>query len=176
MFIAPGSFRPTVTPNARSARIEAALRYWKRQRGAQAMPTRAAIDPTDIPPLLPYVLLIDVLSDPLDFRFQLIGSSVDSIIGQNYRGVRFSELPHMAPGNKVWDEYVQVVEQKQPLTSEIPYVGRAKLVRHLSHCLMPLSSDQETVDAVFTVVEINLDGSSSTTSREAPALAPLGGA
>ena len=43
------------------ARLEEAYRYWQRKAATRAMPCRADIDPTEIPKLLPDVMLVDVL-------------------------------------------------------------------------------------------------------------------
>ncbi len=128
--------------------------YWQRLRGTRRMPSRTDIDPLDIPQLLPYVMLIDVLHEPLDFRFRLLGSGHDAIVACNYKGLRFSELTHLARGNPVWDEYERVAREGAPLRSFVPYVGSDNYVRRIEHCLMPLSSDGATVDMIFVVAAI----------------------
>ena len=40
------------------------LEYWRGKCDGRAMPARADIDPLEIPRLLPYVYLVDVLDDP----------------------------------------------------------------------------------------------------------------
>src|SRR5947207_671126 len=80
------------------------LAYWLRIRGGRLMPSRADLDPVAIPDLLPCVMLIDVLREPLDFRFRLLGSKHDRRLGDNYRGRLLSELPRLAKGNQIWDE------------------------------------------------------------------------
>jgi hypothetical protein len=134
--------------------ISKAMAYWERIRAAHAMPRRSELDPVDIPRLLPFVMLIDVLGEPLDFKFRLIGTEIDAIISDDYLGRRFSAIPHMTSGNKVWAEYETVVRRRQPLTAAVDYVGADGYVRGIRHCLMPLSADRETVDMIFVAVEI----------------------
>ena len=118
------------------------------------MPARADLDPVDIPKLLPFVMLIDVLRDPLDFKFRLIGDEIIAIIAHNYRGMRFSEIAHMAAGNSVWLAYAQVAKTGLPLVSPVNYVGPDRHVRSLRHCLLPLSADGQTVSTIFAAVAI----------------------
>jgi hypothetical protein len=135
--------------------ISKAMAYWDRIRGVRAIPRRNDLDPVDIPKLLPFIMLVDVLDGPLDFKFRLIGTEIDAIISDDYLGRRFSAIPHMTSGNKVWAEYETVVRGRQPFTGTVDYVGADRYVRGIRHCLMPLSADGETVDMVFVAVEID---------------------
>ncbi len=118
------------------------------------MPRRDNLDPVDIPNLLPFVMLVDVFSPPLDFRFRLIGTEIDAIIADNYQGQCFSAIPHMAIGNGIWAQYEAVVSTCRPLIAAVNYVGADRYVRAISHCLMPLSEDRKTVNMIFVAVEI----------------------
>ena len=120
-------------PPALGPRGEIALAYWQSLRRGRKMPARADLDPVEIPTTLPGALLVDVLDDPLDFRFRLVGADVDAIVGRRFRGVRFSEIPHMARGNRVFAQYAQVAETARPLWSEIAYIGADPFVRRLRH-------------------------------------------
>jgi hypothetical protein len=135
--------------------IDQARAYWERVRGTRAMPRRSDLDPVDIPRLLPFVMLVDVLADPLDFRFRLIGSAIQAIIARNYVGRRFSELPHMVKGNMIWAEYETVVSRHRPVAAILDYVGVDRYVQGVRHCLMPLSKDDRDVNMIFAAVEID---------------------
>jgi len=64
----------------------ALIAYWDRHRADQPAPKRCHIDPVDIPRLLPYVGLIDVLDDGACFRFRLVGQHIVDAHGQNIAG------------------------------------------------------------------------------------------
>ena len=141
-------------PSVLGPRAEIALTYWQGLRQGRKVPARADLDPTAIPRLLTSVLLVDVMQDPLDFRYRLVGTDIDAISHRNFRGVRFSEILHMRRGNRLWAQYEEVAETGRPLWSEVPYVGADPFIRRMLHCLMPLGADGETVDMVFAVVDI----------------------
>jgi len=145
----------TDRPPPPGSRIAAALDYWHHLRGGRPMPARGEIDPTRIHALLPYLLLVDVLRAPQDFRYRLVGAEIDAISHRRFRGVRFSEVVHMRQGNRLWAQYAEVAAERRPLWSEIPYVGADPFIRHMQHILLPLSSDGETVDTVLAAVDIN---------------------
>ncbi len=50
-------------------------RYWDLRRGDALAPRRRDIDPVDFKRLLPSILLVDVLEDPLDFRYRVVGTA-----------------------------------------------------------------------------------------------------
>jgi hypothetical protein len=131
-----------------------ALSYWERIRGSRAMPRRCDIDPVEIPRLLPFVMLVDVLENPRDFRFRLVGTEIDAITAVKLRGQRFSETPQLCEGSKVWTDYASVATTRQPLTADVDYVGTDRYVRAVRHCLMPLSEDGERVNMIFVAVEV----------------------
>ncbi len=60
--------------------------YWRRQRGARAMPARPDIDVAEIPALLPYIFVIDVLENPRDFRFRVAGTHMRQALGEELTG------------------------------------------------------------------------------------------
>ncbi len=134
--------------------ITEAMAYWERIRAGHPMPRRGDLDPVDIPTLLPFVMLVDVFTRPLDFKFRLIGTEIDAIIADDYQGRCFSSIPHMTIGNKIWADYDTVIRTHGPLTATVNYVGADRYVRGVRHCLMPLSEDGKTVNMVFVAVEI----------------------
>jgi len=147
---------------AKSELVRAGLAYWHRIRRDRPMPSRTDLSPMDIPDLLPYVMLIDVWCNPLDFSFRLLGTEHDQIVGGDYRGRRFSSLAHTAPGNPIWDQYAQVVADRRPVWGEVSYVGRdEQVLRRFEHALMPLSCDGATVDLIFVVSAIDRTVSSA---------------
>ena len=57
--------------------VQEALAYWESKRSGRRMPARRDFDPVfEVPRLLPWIVLVDVLHEPLDFRFRLIGSGI----------------------------------------------------------------------------------------------------
>jgi hypothetical protein len=61
---------PTVLKKSElsAPRLRQAFAYWRGKLAGRAMPARRDIDPVDVPTLLSYVMLADVLPAPLDFR------------------------------------------------------------------------------------------------------------
>jgi hypothetical protein len=136
-----------------AARLRQAFGYWDAKRAGRAMPARRDIDPIDIPALLPWIMLIDVIVAPeLDFRYRLIGSEIRRISHGNFAGHRFSALPGKGRGSVVFDNCEQVVLTRTPFSRSPPYVGPDPRVAQCENLLLPLSSDGEGVDMILQVV------------------------
>lgn len=130
-----------------------ALEYWIKIRGSRPMPSRADLDPLDIRKILPNVVLLDVTSDPLDFRYRLIGTKIVSQLNNDHTGKWMSELPHQKPPSTIWSSCETVVNEKLPMTTQIPYEGRNKDFAVSEDIVMPLSSDGVNVTMLFVVID-----------------------
>jgi hypothetical protein len=127
--------------------------YWEGKRLGRKMPARRDLDPLlEVPRMTPWIVLTDVLHDPLDFRFRLIGSGVVDKSRANHTGKLFSEMPAFGPGNHLWTSHAEVAKTATPLRSEPPYVGRMRNVRGVADIHLPLSDDDVTVNMIFSVV------------------------
>src|SRR3954452_77262 len=62
------------------------IRYWNRLRRGDPMPSRSDLAPHEIPHLLPYVTLVDILPTEPRFRHRLIGTSVVEYFGRDMTG------------------------------------------------------------------------------------------
>src|SRR5471030_1376482 len=56
-------------------------RYWLALRGERRFPSRAEIEPSDIPHLLAGIVLTNVHYEPLDFEYRLVGGDVAARTG-----------------------------------------------------------------------------------------------
>ena len=75
---------PPTGDHIRNPRLCALLRYWNAKRGDRPMPSRADIDPVEIPRLLPICLLADI--DTPHPRIRLLGTHATNAYGTETRG------------------------------------------------------------------------------------------
>lgn len=133
--------------------IREALAYWEGKLAGRSMPARRDFDPVfEIPHLLPRIMLVDVLRDPLDFRYRVIGMGIAERSTRNYTGRRLSELSHVTRTSPLWTDRQTVIETRAPKLTAPAYTGGSKTVQSVSGIHLPLSSDGETVDMIFTFV------------------------
>ena len=132
--------------------LRQALAYWESKRRGRRMPARRDLDPIEMPRLLPWVLLLDVLRDPLDIRYRLVGTEVVAIARRDFTGARFSALPGKGPDSVVWDNCMTVVRSRAPFSRLPPYEGPRDDIERGQNLLLPLSSDGVDVDMIFQVI------------------------
>jgi hypothetical protein len=64
------------------SRLHRLFEYWDRKRGPRAMPARRDIEPTDLVPLLPHLMMVDVEEGPR-FRYRVFGTAVVEAFGSD---------------------------------------------------------------------------------------------
>lgn len=128
------------------------LDYWERLRGRRPMPARADLDPTEIPHLLPHLLLTDAEPDG-GFRYRLVGTEVERSFGTRMTGKRLDELMFDGYLAYMTGLYRRVVEERRPLFSGSRY-GSAdgdESLLYTDRLMLPLSSDGHAVDKVLSM-------------------------
>ncbi|MFV3074585.1 PAS domain-containing protein [Niveispirillum fermenti] len=67
-------------------RLRELVDYWAGKRGpAGDAPRRHDLDPAEMRPLLPWLMLLDVLED--DYRYRLVGTGLDGLFGRPLTGL-----------------------------------------------------------------------------------------
>jgi len=66
--------------------------YWLERANGRPMPNRSDICPTEIPRHLPLVSLIEIESEPLNFRFRLAGTQLREIYEKEVTSTCLSEF------------------------------------------------------------------------------------
>jgi hypothetical protein len=134
-------------------RLEQAYLYWRGKAAGRAMPSRADIDPIDIPKLLPDVMLVERLDDGR-YRYRLIGTENARAHGANATGRSLDEvLPGPDYSAHVLALYNECVKTRRALYSECLFFSPARHEpeRHTKVLFMPLSSDGDTVNMIFVI-------------------------
>lgn len=115
------------------------------------MPRRSSIDPVDIPRLLPYLMLTDVI-EAGRFRYRLVGTAIEDIAGAGMTG-RFVEdvIGHVPYRDYLIDLYAEVIRRRCPVFSESDFIALDdEPVRATQRIMLPLSSDGAKVDVVLS--------------------------
>lgn len=104
-------------------RLREALAYWDGIRGDGAAPLVGDFQLLDLDPkIIPFTIVADVLTDPLDFRYRFWGSGNTTFIGYDCTGQSVRDNPLFS--EKVFDECARI------------YNGCKALVFH-THVLKP---------------------------------------
>jgi hypothetical protein len=141
----------------RDADLRALYEYWDKIRGDRAMPRRADIDPSDIPKLLPHIIMFGVGPEGGDYTARLVGEEVVRFVGQNITGRPAGSS--MAP--RAAEMMIKILDAVA--TERVPKfrAGKAhwhkdKTYRDFEASFLPLSSDGETVNIILGGVKFPL--------------------
>lgn len=132
--------------------------YWRSKiPEGRRFPARQAIEPTEIPDLLPSVIMIDVVRQDgtTRFRVRLAGSDYVKAVGWDRTGHWVDADRPEAEGEAVVATYREVLETGEPhhWTSHLHDVGR-QLVPY-ERLMCPLSDDGETIDVLIGLVDFS---------------------
>ena len=129
--------------------IRRGLDYWCQLRGDRSFPCRADLDPVDIPHLLHIVSLIDVLADPVDFRFRLIGArppaSHSVRIGQSA-----FDLTDKEGGARIVARYQRCIEERGPVLDIYENAANEPIVYRVEALTCPLSDDGTDINMMLS--------------------------
>lgn len=124
--------------------------YWTAKRGDRFAPRRADIDPVDLVGFLPRIMLADVRTDPLEFRYRLSGTGIGNVHGQEVTGRSPRDLAPPAFGDLIHGHYCAAVARRAPMIHLIMLDGRDS-TRSYARLILPLSEDGSAVTMLMTV-------------------------
>ncbi|WPZ34314.1 PAS domain-containing protein [Thalassobaculum sp. OXR-137] len=119
--------------------IDPLLSYWAVRRGDRALPSRADIDPIDIPELLQHIGLVDVEGPPRRYRYRLVGSYMQTMFGENYQGRYLDEARHDRYRDFLNDLYTAAIDQRRPILSEAVFDYGTDRIVTIRRLILPLA-------------------------------------
>jgi hypothetical protein len=154
-----------IADSLHSARLRALLRYWAEKSADRTMPFRRQIEPTEIPRLLPIVLLADVTRTGA--RMRLLGSEATNAYGKETRGTAIAEI-QFGDFTVPWLEaFLRVIRSAQPASAAGTYRRGNELCR-IETVLTPLTEDGSSVSQVFGGLLIRPILSGRTIGQDSP--------
>jgi hypothetical protein len=141
----------------RDGDLQALYQYWDTVRRGRVMPQRADIDPTEIPNLLPYVIVYAVSPGGGAYQIRLVGEEITHFVGQNLAGQLAGSFmtPRAAEMmNKILDAVAK--ERVPKFRAGKAYWHAEKTNRDFEACFLPLSSDGETANLILGGIKTGL--------------------
>ena len=157
--------------------------YWHEKRGSRRLPGRGDIDPTEIPRLLPNLLISEYVAegDRARWRYRLAGTAVATAFGRNPTGRFIDELTKGDYREFIERIHAMVREEQRALFCASEYTGARDLLMSAKRLLLPLTTDGRHVDQIISLLVfrlgtglpsvIELDHTEGTTKHAAPILA-----
>jgi hypothetical protein len=126
--------------------------YWDERRSGRAFPARRDVDPLEFAYVLGNVVLIDVLYQPLRFRYRLVGVNLVRRDGFDMTGKMVDEFPEPEFRQHLIAVFSTVVESGRPLRGvrDLFVDGRTRQYEALS---LPLSDDGQEINMLLIATE-----------------------
>ena len=133
--------------------LKAFLAYWETLRGERFGPpwkdfNLLALDPKAIP----YIIVVDVFRDPLDFFIRFWGTAHVTAKGFDKTGKSVVDPPRFR-GTSAFNEYSQIVKEKRPLATKgvvkLPHLDRVPFTQTVLR--LPLSDEGMEVDKIVSL-------------------------
>lgn len=135
----------------RSGAIRQLFEYWQSKCRDGRPPRRADIEPTEIPKLMPSVLIVDIERDPFRVRYRLVGTRIVDATGFEFTGRYLDEISLPDDEGPVLESYELCSESKVPVLSRMTWHLDEDTVGEYDACFLPLSDDGETVNKVLSM-------------------------
>ena len=144
---------PARLPSGCDAKVKALFVYYESIRPAGRLPGRQHLDPIDIPSLLPYLMLIDVVSPGPRLRNRLLGTRIVEYRGRDFTGRWFHEVFEDFEESPLFRLYCEAISKR----CAVWHMGRPILHENADYktreflCL-PLATDGTTVDMLLVIL------------------------
>jgi hypothetical protein len=130
-------------------------RYWQSKTTDAAPPRRSAIDPLEIPHLLPFLVIVQIEALPLRVRYRLVGTRVAESHGADFTNRYLDECGFLIE-EFLTDCYRRVAEERAPhyMYFEWMRTDWAHDRGRIGACesgFFPLSSDGVAADMAITI-------------------------
>jgi hypothetical protein len=123
---------------------------WLTRRGDRIAMLRADLDPTEIPRLLPCLILSDVGDGGRAIRYRLVGTEIVAAHGFDYTGKTIEELTSGETLDFTRALYGTVVTRAVPVYSEGRFRWAGREYRWTKRLHLPLTRDGTAVDMVLS--------------------------
>lgn len=144
---------------ARSEIVRLMLQWWLGKCGAD-IPDRSDLDPADLKPLLPNILISDVEHDPFRVRYRLVGTRAREATGFNIVGRYLDELLPTDPDEPWMADYSLAYRTRRPVLGVSSIRTTIGDIFTYEYGLFPLRKGGATIEQ-FVAVEDYEDLSST---------------
>jgi hypothetical protein len=130
--------------------------YWQSKKRAGRLPARVDIDPADLKPILPNIILLNVAYDPFRISVRLRGTRIDEFRPKG-KWEYLHEATTFDRGRK--EDYLRemdfAVRNRRPVYARDWMTSRFGALCDLYAGIWPLSSDSERIDMLVVIEDFD---------------------
>jgi len=143
-----------------SRRVEGLHLYWQGKCRDGSLPSRAAIDPFEIPPPLPYLVIAEIEAGSMRVRYRLVGTCVVEANGSDYTN-RYLDECNFSVEPLLLESYRRLIATSAPVFAyyewnKSDWRGPRGGVAASETGFFPLSSDGAAIDFAISVADSDI--------------------
>ncbi len=129
-----------------------AYNHWVSLLKGRAYPSIEDLDPAGIADFGPHSVLLDFTNGIEDPSFPFLGRALREECGIDHSLTRISEVPARSLLSRLTDHYLQIIANRAPIGFEAEFTGTRGHVTLYRGILMPFSSDDDSIDYIYGVI------------------------
>lgn len=129
-----------------------AYNHWASLLGDLSFPSVEDLDPENLPDFGPNSVLLDFSVGIEDPVVQFLGEKLGEECGADGPIARLSDVPPRSLLSRITDHYMQIIANQAPIGFEAEFVNQRGASILYRGILLPFSSNDETIDFVFGVI------------------------
>ena len=136
-----------------STKIAALARYWDMKRGKRAMPLWSDIDPAEIKPLLPHLLVSRYERDPFRVRYVIVGTWLAQFSGGDFTGRYLDELDFSGEDTDWLAYHQRFIAEAKPAFGICRFVSQSGLDLEYESGMFPIAGEDGVTVARALAIE-----------------------
>ena len=129
-----------------------AYNYWASLLGERALPSIEDLNPAEIQDFGSHSILLDFTSGIDDPSIAFMGSALGAQCDVNSSITRVSQIPPRTLLSRLTDHYLQIIANAAPIGFEAEFTNQCGVEILYRGIMMPFSSDDDTIDFVYGVI------------------------
>jgi len=129
-----------------------AYNYWVSLLGGRAYPSIEDLEPADLDDFGPHSVLLDFTQGSDNPAIAYVGPMLREQCDMTADIDAVSQVPHRSLLSRLTDHYLQIIANRAPIGFEAEFVSMKGYNTMYRGILMPLSSDGETIDFIYGVI------------------------
>jgi hypothetical protein len=129
-----------------------AYNHWVSLLGGRALPSIEDLNPEDLTDFGPNSVLLDFTSGADNPAIAYLGAKLHHECGFEEEPLTVSDVPTRSLLSRLTDHYLQIIANRAPIGFEAEFVNTRGHNTMYRGILMPLSTDDDTIDFVYGVI------------------------
>ncbi len=129
-----------------------AYNHWAGQLDDRNFPSIEDLEPEELTDFGPYSVLLDFTAGIEDPSIQYLGKELAGECGTEAEISQLSDVPSRSLLSRITDHYMQILANQAPIGFEAEFVNQRNATIMYRGILLPYSSDGETIDFIYGVI------------------------